>query len=101
MAKLGKVFEPVTSPVEQLIMSQPVLLSLLIMYQGVFSANAITIPERLQVLFDNRLFRFVSLMLIAFSATKNIAYAFISTLIFLGIIHALRTPEERKKNGLI
>jgi len=40
-------------------------------------------------------------MLIAFSATQDIEYALISTVIFLGVMYALKTPEERKESGLI
>jgi len=43
----------------------------------------------------------MSLMLIAFSATKDIEYALLSTVIFVSVIYALKTPEERKKSGLI
>jgi hypothetical protein len=43
----------------------------------------------------------MSLMLIAFSATQDIEYALLSTLIFVSVIYALKTPEERKKSGLI
>jgi len=71
------------------------------MYQGLFSGNAIRIPERLRVLFENKIFRFMSLMLIAFTATKDIEYALFSTLIFLSIMYALKTPEERRETGLI
>jgi Flp pilus assembly pilin Flp len=40
-------------------------------------------------------------MLIAFSATKDIEYALISTMVFLAVIYAIKTPEERKKTGFI
>jgi hypothetical protein len=40
-------------------------------------------------------------MLIAFSATRDFEYALFSTLIFLSIMYAFKTPEERKKTGFI
>jgi hypothetical protein len=40
-------------------------------------------------------------MLIAFSATKDVEYALISTMIFLVVMYAIKTPEERKTQGLI
>ena len=40
-------------------------------------------------------------MLIAFSATKDIEYALISTVIFLGVMYAIKTPEERETQGII
>jgi hypothetical protein len=101
MVKVANLFSPVTGPAEVFIRTQPILFSLIILYQGLFSGNAIQIPERLRVLFDNKTFRFISLMLIAFSATKDIEYALFSTLIFLSVMYALRTPEERKKTGFI
>ena len=101
MTKIANVFKTVTGPAEMLIKTQPIVFSLIILYQGLFSGNAIQIPGRLKVLFDNKVFRFMSLMLIAFSATQDIEYALFSTLIFISIIYALKTPEERKKSGLI
>ena len=101
MTKVSNIFKPVTGPLEKLIKNQPVMFSLIILYQGLFSGNAIVIPERLKILFDNKVFRFFSLMLIAFSATQDIEYALLSTLIFLSMIYALKTPEERKKTGVI
>ena len=101
MTKLANVFKPVTGPVEMLVKTQPIVFSLIILYQGLFSGNAIQIPERLRAFFDNKAFRLGSLMLIAFSATQDIEYALFSTIIFLGFLYALKTPEERKKTGLI
>jgi hypothetical protein len=40
-------------------------------------------------------------MIIAFTATRDIEYALISTFIFLSIMYSLKTPEERKKTGFI
>lgn len=101
MVKVVNLFSPVTGPAEVFVRTQPIVFSLIILYQGLFSGNAIQIPDRLKVLFDNKIFRFTSLMLIAFSATKDIEYALFSTLIFLILMYVLRTPEERKKSGFI
>ena len=101
MTKIANLFSPVTKPAEMLVKSQPVLFSLIILYQGLFSGNAIQIPQRLRSLFDNKIFRLLSLMLIAFSATKDIEYALISTIIFLVVMYAVKTPEERKTQGFI
>lgn len=101
MVKLANLFNPVTRPAEIFVRTQPIVFSLIVMYQGLFSGNAFEIPDRLRVLFDNKVFRFASMMLIAFTATKDIEYALFTTLIFLSVIYALRTPEERKKNGFI
>ena len=101
MKKLSGFLGPLSNQTEKTIRSQPILFTLIILYQGLFSGNAIKIPERLRVLFDNNIFRFVSLMLIAFSATKDIEYALISTVIFLSVMYVIKTPEERKTQGFI
>lgn len=101
MTKVANLFSPMTRPAELFVNSQPVFFSLIILYQGLFAGNAIEIPKRLKVLFGNKVFRFVSLMLIAFSATKDIEYALFSTVIFVAAMYGLKTPEERKKTGLI
>jgi hypothetical protein len=98
---VANIFRPVTGPFEKLIRNQPILFSLIILYQGLFAGNAIKIPMRLQVLFENKAFRLGSLMLIAFSATQDVEYAVFSTLIFLTMMYTLRTPEEREKVGFI
>ena len=95
------LFSPVTKPAEVFIKTQPLILSLIILYQGLFAPNAIKIPEKLGILFDNKAFRLASLMAIAFSATGDIEYALLSTVIFLVIMYLLKTPEERKRTGFI
>lgn len=101
MVKIANAFGRVTTPIELLVKSQPILLSVIILYQGLFSGNAFKIPIRLEKFFENKTFRFVSLILIAFSATRDIEYALLSTLIFLSVMYAFKTPEERKKTGFI
>ena len=101
MVKIANAFGRVTTPIEVLIKSQPILFSVIILYQGLFSGNAFKIPIRLEKFFENKTFRFIALILIAFSATKDIEYALLSTLIFMGAMYAIKTPEERKKTGFI
>lgn len=101
MTKVSNILGPISSPIESIIKAQPILFSLIILYQGIFSGNAVKIPKRLEQLFSYPAFRLMSIMLIAFSATQDIEYAMISTLIFVGILYALKTPEERKKTGFV
>jgi len=101
MVKLANLFGPITGPAEVFVRTQPIVFSLIIMYQGLFSGNAFKVPDRLMSLFENKAFRFISLMLIAFSATRDIEYALFSTLIFLSVMYAFKTPEEREKTGFI
>jgi len=62
MPKLSNALSPVSRPIERAL-NVPILFSLIILYQGLFSGNAITIPERLKSMFQNRSVRFMSLML--------------------------------------
>ena len=101
MKSLSSFLGPLSNQTEKTIRSQPILFTLIILYQGLFSDNAIKIPENLRTLFNNKVFRFVSLMAIAFSATQDIEYALISTMIFLVVMYAIKTPEERKTQGFI
>jgi hypothetical protein len=101
MNKLSSFLGPLSNQTEKTIKSQPILFTLIILYQGLFSGNAIKIPENLRVLFNNKIFKFASLMAIAFSATQDIEYALISTMIFLVVMYAIKTPEERKTQGFI
>ena len=101
MPKLNSFLGPVSTPTEAVIKAQPILFTLIILYQGLFAGNAIKIPTNLKTLFNSKIFRFISLMLIAFSATQDIEYAMISTAIFISVMYAIKTPEERKESGLI
>lgn len=101
MKKLSSFLGPFSNQAEKTIRSQPILFTLIILYQGLFSGNAIKIPENLRILFNSKIFKFVSLMAIAFSATQDIEYALISTMVFLTIMYAIKTPEERKTQGFI
>jgi hypothetical protein len=101
MKKLSSFLGPLSNQTEKTIKSQPILFTLIILYQGLFSGNAIKIPENLRAFFNNKVFRFASLMAIAFSATQDIEYALISTMVFLTIMYVIKTPEERKTQGFI
>jgi hypothetical protein len=101
MKSLSSFLGPLSNTTEKTIKSQPIIFTLIILYQGLFSGNAIKIPQKLRTLFNNKIFRFLSLMLIAFSATKDIEYALLSTVIFLGVMYAIKTPEERETQGFI
>ena len=101
MLRISNLIGPVSSPIEKIIKTQPVILTLIILYQGLFSGNAIKIPQNLKTLFDNGFFRFLSLVLIAFTATNDIEYSMISTMIFITIMYVIKTPEEREETGLI
>jgi len=77
-------------------MRVPVVFTLIVLYQGVFSGNAIKIPKRLQRAFDAPFFRVASIMMIALSAVPDIEVALISTALFYGILWLISTPAERR-----
>ena len=52
-------------------------------------------------MFDHGWFRLFSLFIIALVVTSDVETALISSLIFMGSLYALKTPEEREKTGLI
>lgn len=101
MVNVKNLLGPISSPIEVFIKTQPVVFSLIILYQGIFSGNGVKIPIRLKKLFEMAWFRALSIMLIALTATQDIEYAIVSTMIFLGALYTLKTPEERRRDGFI
>ena len=92
--------KPLSTPIEK-ILKMPILFSVLVMYQGMFSHHVTYVPERLMNLFEYPLFRLLSLFIIALVVTSDVEYALVSTLIFIATIYGLKTPEERKKTGIV
>jgi hypothetical protein len=83
------------------ILRMPLVFSLIVMYQGIFSHNAVYVPDRVMRMFDHAWFRAFSIFIIALVVTSDVETALISSVIFVGTLHALKTPEEREKTGLI
>lgn len=75
----------------------PIVFTLIVLYQGMFSGNALKIPKRLERAFESKTFRFFSLFAIALSAVPDVEIALFSTFIFLAVMYLLQTPEERAK----
>jgi len=92
--------KPLSGPIEK-VLKVPIIFTLVVMYQGLFSHNAVEVPERLARLFQFESFRLFSLIVIALAVTRDVEYALLSTLFFIGTLYALKTPEERKKTGFI
>ena len=97
---VSNALKPISAPVEQLI-RMPIIFSLVILYQGLFSGGAIEMPSQLQSALQIPMIRFLSLFLVALGATQDIEYALASVLIFLVIIYAVRTEAEREKHGFV
>ena len=97
---VSNALKPLSEPVEKLI-KMPIIFSLVILYQGLFSGGAIEMPSQLKAALEIPIVRFISLFLVALGATQDIEYALASVLIFLFIVYYIRTPTEREKNGIV
>lgn len=97
---VSNALKPISEPVEQLI-KMPIIFSLVILYQGLFSGGAIEMPSQLQSALEVPTIRFISLFLVALGATQDIEYALTSVLVFLVLVYMIRTPEEREKHGFV
>lgn len=97
---LNKAFGPFSNRIESTI-KLPIIFTLIVLYQGLFSGNAIELPSNLKSAFDSQVFRFISLIAIALTATSDIEYSLISVLLFLTILYVLKTPKERKRTGFV
>ena len=88
-----------SNSVESLSKQYGLVFSLIVLYQGLFGGISLSQkPVRLVSLPKNPFFKFLTMTAIAFTATKDIETAIVSVLMFLLILHLLRTPEERKTN---
>ena len=78
-----------------------ILFTILVMYQGLFGGLSLSNrPGILDKLSTNIWFKFFTLFCIAFSATRDIETSLISLLLFIALLHILRSPEEREDVSL-
>ncbi len=82
-------------------MGFPVIFTLIVIFQGCFGGlGMIQTPARLEKLISSPIARFIFLFAIAYTASSDVETAVFSTVIFLVLMHLLRSEEERKKlNG--
>lgn len=70
--------------------------SVLVLYISLFGGMVIeNRPSILDKLSKNQYFKLFTLIAIAFTATRDIEISVISALVFIVLIHLLRTDEER------
>lgn len=81
---------------EKTFRSNQVLFTLLILYQGLFGALFMNPPEILVKQKDNKIFKVIQILSVAFAATRDVEVAVFSTILFLVFINTLRKPRERK-----
>lgn len=82
--------------IEKFINNNLYIVAILTLYQGTMGANNFKTPEILKPLFQNEIWRFLSLCSISYTATKDIEQSVVSTLIFLFIIKVLNSFDENK-----
>jgi len=76
--------------------------NMIVLMQALFgSISIIHQPKRLVDWLDSSSVRLFFLILLAFSATKDIRLTAISVVSFLFVMWYLRTPEERESHGII
>ena len=82
-------------------MGFPVIFTLIVIFQGCFGGlGMIQTPERLNQLIQTPIARFIFLFAIGYTATSDVETAAFSTVLFLVLMHLLRSEEEKKKlNG--
>jgi hypothetical protein len=97
---MNNFLNPVSSPIES-VLKMPILISVLVLYQGILSSHSKNVPTRIEKLLEYKIFRLFSLFVISVVITRDVEYALISMLIFLTSLYAIKTPEERKNDGFI
>jgi len=94
------LFGPVSGPIERTL-KLPVIFSIVILYQGLFGGSSMQTPVRLRNAFKSRTVRFLSLLMVAISATGDVEYAVVATLAFLTLVYLIKTEEERAQTGFV
>ena len=89
---------PLFTNTEKMIKRYSILFTLIVMYQGLFGGMSMSHkPKVLEDMKSNTVFKYITLLCIAFSATKDIEISLLSVIAFVLVLNLLRTPEERKK----
>lgn len=89
---------PFTNSIEKVINNYGVIFTLIVMYQGLFGAITVNNePKILSKLDDNVIFKLITLFAVGFTATKDVETALTGVLLFVLILHLLRTKEEKNK----
>ena len=76
----------------------PIAFTLIYIFGGIFAGSSIPIiPQRIKDLLEKPLFRFLAIFGLSYTATGEVEYGLAGTVVYLAIMHLLRTPEERAK----
>jgi hypothetical protein len=84
------------------ILNTDYIFTFIVIFQALFGGyGLVEKPKLLKTIDTHWLFRLFALMTIAYTATKQIEIAAMCVILFLIIMYLLRTPEERKKHGIL
>ena len=79
-------------------LGEATIFTMIVIMQGCFGGmGMLQTPKVLENASKSPIFRFLFLAAIGYTATSDLETAVFGTAIFAGIMHLLRTPEERKK----
>ena len=94
---LPEVFPPAIDK----FLGAPSVLTLIVIFQGCFGGmGVIQTPDILKKAINSPIARFLFLSAIAYTATADLEVALFTTVVFLILMHMLRTKEEKDKlNG--
>ena len=80
----------------------PFIYGMIIMLQSFFGLSGLTeTPSRVKNLINQKWFRFFTVIILSYAATRDIEDSIFLMLMFLVSIQLIRTKEERKKNPYI
>ena len=89
---------PFTNSIEKVINNYGVIFTMIVMYQGLFGAVVINNePKILSKIDDNVFFKLITLFAVGFTATKDVETTLVGVVIFVLMLHLLRSREEKKK----
>lgn len=81
--------------VEDLITKHSIVFSLLVLTQSMIGMTSLKVPRRLTQFSKDPTYKFMSIFIIALTASRNVKVALMASLIFLIVLYAIRDPDER------
>lgn len=93
-------FIPFSTNIENFVNKFTLIFTIMVVYSGVFGHIGIpNPPKKLQKLSESVYFKLFTLFIIAFTATKDVEIALLSTVSFVVVMNLLKTPEEKRASG--
>ena len=79
-------------------MSIPIMIGIIVLMQGLLGSHNFKVPERMEKIVSHPFGRMLSMWLIIFSGTQDVELSTLILIMFLIILHFVRTDEERKNH---